>query len=84
VTDFLPLVIAALRDLARQRVIPSDIAELALAEDTVIDDLGIDSVGKLNLVSELEDRADVGISEGALQGRRTLGDMAKMLAELKR
>jgi acyl carrier protein len=81
--EYLHLILDTLRDLSKQRVIPSDIAEMSLSGETEIDALGIDSIGKLNLLSELEERADMALSEGALQGRRTLGDLASALAELR-
>jgi acyl carrier protein len=81
--SMLSLLIDVLRDLARQRVLPSDIAEMELAAETEIDALAIDSVGKLNLLAEIEERADMAISEGALQGRRTLGELAAALTELR-
>jgi acyl carrier protein len=82
--ESLQLVLDVLRDLSRERVIPADIADMPLSAATEIDDLGIDSIGKLNLLSELEDRADLALSESSLSGKRTLGDLAAVLAELKR
>jgi len=81
--DLLPLIIETIQDLARQRVIPWDITEMTLSADTEIDALGIDSVGKLDLLAEIEERADMAISEGALQGRRTLGELALALEGLR-
>jgi acyl carrier protein len=73
------LVIDAIRGLASRGELPRDLADKPLAGDTMIDDLAIDSLGKLGLMTELEDRADVGLSEGMLAGLRTLDDMARML-----
>jgi acyl carrier protein len=82
--EALELVVETLRRLARERILPHDITTMPLTAATAIDDLGVDSVGKLNFISELEERADVPISEGALQGRKTLGDLAAMLVELRK
>jgi acyl carrier protein len=73
------LVIDAIRALSGRGELPRDLADRPLAAETVIDDLAMDSLGKLGLMTELEDRADVGLSEGMLAGLRTLGDMARML-----
>ena len=79
--ECLQLVLATLRDMSQQRIIPADIAEMSLSAATEIDALGIDSIGKLNLLSELEERGDLALSESALHGRRTLGDLAAALYE---
>lgn len=74
------IVAAAIRSLAERGVLPRDLAGWRLDADTEIDGLGIDSLGKLNLLTELEERADVAISEGDLPGLRTLGDLGRLIA----
>lgn len=81
--ESLQIVLDVIRDLSRRGNIPGDIADMSLSESTEIDALGIDSIGKLNLLSELEERADLALSERALQGCRTLGDLAAVLTEMK-
>jgi len=73
------VVMKAIRSLAERGEVPRDLAQRALAAETTIEELAIDSLGKLSLLTELEDLADVGLSEGMLAGLRTLGDMARML-----
>lgn len=73
------LVIDAIRVLAKKGVLPRDLAERPLDGATHIDDLGIDSLGKLNLLSELEERADVALSEGMVAGLRTIDELAATL-----
>jgi acyl carrier protein len=75
----LTLVIQAIRQMAARGELPRDLADRVLTADTTIDELAIDSLGKLGLMSELEERADVGLSEGMLLGLRTIGDLACML-----
>jgi hypothetical protein len=73
------LVMDAIRSLARSGILPRDLTGRALAGETAIDELGLDSLAKLNLLSELEERADVTLSESMLPGLRTLDDLARML-----
>lgn len=77
------LVIDAIRHLAERKLIPGDLASRSLDGATQIDELGIDSLGKLELLSEIEERADVMLSEGLLQGLRTLDDLARAVAQVK-
>ncbi len=79
----LDLVIAAIRDLARRGALPGDLVGRELSAGTTIDELSIDSMAKLDLISELEVRADTALSEGMIQGLRTLGDLADALAAAK-
>jgi acyl carrier protein len=75
----LNVVIEVIQVMAARGELPRDLVGRVLAADTVIDELAIDSLGKLGLLSELEDRADVGLTEAMLIGLETLGDMARML-----
>jgi acyl carrier protein len=79
----LDIVIGAIRHLASRKLIPSDLATRQLDGATAIDALGIDSLGKLELLTEIEERADVLLSEGLLQGMRTLDDLARAVAQVK-
>lgn len=78
------VVIAAIRHLAARKLIPSDLASRPLDGSTALDDLGLDSLAKLELLTEVEERADVALSEGLLQGMRTLDDLARAVAQVKR
>ncbi len=78
------LVTESIRHLARIGQVPHDLAERALDASTPIDELGLDSLAKLNLLSEIEERADVMLSESMLPGLRTLGDLAQAVAKVKR
>jgi acyl carrier protein len=73
------VVVAAIRSLAARGVLPRDLASWQLDGDTEIDALGIGSLGKLSLMTELEERGDVAISEGDLPGLKTLGDLARLV-----
>jgi acyl carrier protein len=79
----LTLVIDAVVDLARRGELPSDLQRRKLEAATTIDELGLDSVAKLGLLSELEERADVTLSESLLSGLRTLDDLARAVASVK-
>ena len=77
------IVIGAIRHLASLKLVPSDLATRALEGSTTLDELGLDSLGKLELLTEIEERADVMLSEGLLQGLRTLDDLGRAVAKVK-
>ncbi len=78
------LVTGAIVELAGRGLVPRDLARRALGPETALDELGLDSLATMNLLSELEERADVSLSESLLPGLRTLGDLAAALARVSR
>jgi acyl carrier protein len=75
------MVIESIRLLASEGSLPGNLATAPLDGNTRVDDLGADSLGKLSLLSEIENRADVIISESKITNMRTLDDLAIALAE---
>lgn len=77
--DNVDVVVAAVRDLARAGALPAELVDVTLDGGTTLDSLGLDSMARLELLAELEERADVHIPESYLSGLRTLGDLAATL-----
>jgi acyl carrier protein len=78
------IVIAAVRDLAAAGALPAELTATPLEAGTTLDALGLDSMARLELLAELEERADVHIPESYLSGLRTLGDLAATLDVVRR
>jgi acyl carrier protein len=53
------------------------------ASSRIKDDLGLDSLAVMNFVMVLEDRFDVSIPIDSLNEIKTVGDLAKVISELK-
>jgi acyl carrier protein len=82
--DNVDVVVAAVRDLAAAGALPAELADVTLDGGTTLDSLGLDSMARLELLAELEERADVHIPESYLSGLRTLGDLAATLDVVRR
>jgi acyl carrier protein len=54
-----------------------------LATDHIQNDLGLDSLGVMEVVADIEDRFDVHIPTDTLSSISTVGDVAKALMTLK-
>ena len=52
------------------------------AEDDIMNDLGLDSLSVMEVVSDLEARFDVNIPAAMFDGIHTVGDVAGVLAKL--
>lgn len=77
----LEMVIESIRLLASEGKLPGILAIMPLDGNTLIENLGADSLGKLSLLSDIENRADVMISESKVTKVRTLNDLAIALSE---
>ncbi len=73
------VVVNTIRDLARDNQLPKRLAEKELLPSTLLEDLGMDSLGQLNLLSELEERIDDTFAESAISGIDTLADLAEIV-----
>ena len=73
------IVVETIRELARGNQLPKRLAEKELLPSTLLEDLGMDSLGQLNLLSELEERIDDTFSESAISGIDTLEDLAEIV-----
>jgi acyl carrier protein len=78
------LLVACVRALAARGEAPADLGTAPLEWSTTIDALALDSLGKLSLLGELEDRSGVLLSEGLVAGVRTLGELAGAVWSLRR
>jgi acyl carrier protein len=72
----LSTVITVVRDLAAAGALPGDLVDVTLDEDTTLESLGLDSMARLELLAELEDRVDANIPEAELSGIRTIGELS--------
>jgi acyl carrier protein len=75
------IVVETVRDLARDKQIPKRLVDAKLFPSTLLEDLGMDSLGQLNLLSELEERIDATFSETAISGIDTRDDLAEIVAQ---
>ena len=78
------LVIAVIRDLSAAGALPAELVDVALDAGTTLEALGLDSMARLELLAELEERADRHIPEACLAGIRTLGELAATLEVVRR
>jgi acyl carrier protein len=69
-------IVTMLRDQARAGIFPAHIAELPLAPDTRLGDLGIDSLGKMGLLTSLMDLTDSYFPDDAFQDHHTLAEIS--------
>jgi acyl carrier protein len=77
----LEIIITEICRMARAGFAPSELAEKNLSAETALAELNLDSLGRLSLLTAVEDRADAMLSEGDLPNLKTLGDLARVVTE---
>jgi len=80
--DTISFVVETIRELARRGTLPADLADVQMSGTTTVDTLGLDSIARLELLAELEERADIAVPESLVVGIRTIGDLAAALVHL--
>ena len=65
--------------LVQENYFPSELASRKFLPTDRLDDLGIDSLGAIAFIAELEKQADVHLNAEALESVETFGDLAKLL-----
>ena len=81
--DFADLV-ALVRRLVSVGDLPGSAAAVALTADTSVDDLGLDSLGKLTLLEELEAVTGVELPENFVGEGASLGEIINRLNAISR
>ena len=73
-------IIQLLRDNASSGILPAHIAAMPLGPDTTVADLGIDSLGKMGLLSGLMELTDTYLADDAIKDNHTLAEVAELAA----
>ncbi|MGA2793766.1 MAG: phosphopantetheine-binding protein [Roseiarcus sp.] len=76
--DFADLV-ALIKRLVSEGDLPSSAADVELTADTRLEDIGLDSLGKLTLLEELELASDVELPEDFIDADASLGEVIDRL-----
>lgn len=77
-TEIVAAILAGLDELQRGGAIPSDFAVSQAGEDTLLASIGLDSLSRMTLLGQLEDRFDTLVPESHVAGVRTIGDLARV------
>ena len=79
----LQIVIDEIRNKVNEGIAPIQLSEKIFNETTHIADLSLDSLGKLQLITAVEDKADVLLGDGDLHNLQTLGDLAQVVVNAR-
>ena len=68
--------------LANEGELPRGLSNIALRPDMELSDLGLDSLGKMNLLCGLDERLGLYIADDALPDHTAIGHIAELLVGL--
>lgn len=77
-------VITVIRQLARDGDMPKALAAAPIGAGTRLDQLGLDSLGKVNLVAAIDQYLGVYIAADTLTGEETLGEIAQQMSSQRK
>lgn len=72
--------VAMLRSNAEAGILPAHIASMPLTPDMRLGELGIDSLGKMALLSALMDLTDKYLADDAFSDQHTLAEIVELVA----
>jgi acyl carrier protein len=79
-TNLYDQVVQMLRDNAEAGILPAHIAAMPLAPDTQLADLGIDSLGKMSLLTSLMDLTDKYLADDSIKDSYTLAEIVELVS----
>jgi acyl carrier protein len=78
------VVVARIRDDAASGVLPAFLKTAQIVPSTTLEELGLDSLGRMTLLATLEDLTDQYIPESAFNDAQTLGQIIDMANDMDR
>ncbi len=69
-----------LRDSANAGILPAHVAAMPLSPETTLGDLGIDSLGKMGLLSSLMELTDKYLADDSIKDSNTLAEIVELVS----
>lgn len=79
-TSMYDQIVQLLRDNAKSGILPAHIAAMPLTPETKLADLGIDSLGKMGLLSALMDLTDKYLADDSIKDSNTLAEIVDLVS----
>ena len=79
-TSLYDSIVQLLRDNAKAGILPAHISTMPLTPDTKLADLGIDSLGKMGLLSALMDLTDKYLPDNSIKDSHTLAEIVELVS----
>jgi len=77
-------VVALIRDLAANGILPRDLATATIAHTSTLESLALDSMGKMDLLAALDERLGIYVAEDKISPDMKLGELAELLFSRQR
>lgn len=80
--DLMNALTQAIQKDAQAGILPSHLADLEITENTTIQDLNIDSLGKMNLMASLMDITDKYLPDDMFEDDMTIGQILVIIQKM--
>ena len=83
-SELVDAVIAIIRSLASDGILPRDLATAPIGEASSLESLALDSMDRMDLLAAVDERLGIYIPEDKLSPKMKLGELAELLSALQR
>jgi acyl carrier protein len=83
-SEIFDAVVALIRNLATDGVLPRDLATASISPTSTLESLALDSMGKMDLLSALDERLGIYVPEDRISADMKLGELAELLSSRRR
>jgi acyl carrier protein len=80
-SELIEAVVAVIRELASDGVLPRDLATAPIGEASSLESLALDSMGRMDLLAAVDERLGIYIPEDKLSPTMNLGQLAELLSQ---
>jgi acyl carrier protein len=80
-TQFIEAVVAVIRELASDGILPRDLATAPIGEGSSLESLSLDSMGRMDLLAAIDERLGIYIPEDKLSPTMSLAEVAALLSQ---
>ena len=83
-SELVDAVVAVIRNLASDGILPRDLATAPIGEASSLESLALNSMGRMDLLAAVDERLGIYIPEDKLSPEMKLGDLAELLSTVQR
>jgi acyl carrier protein len=78
-SELVDAVVAVIRNLANDGILPRDLATAPIGEASTLESLALDSMGRMDLLAAVDEQLSIYVPDDKLSPEMKLGELAELL-----
>jgi acyl carrier protein len=78
-SELVDAVVAVIRNLAKDGILPRDLATSPIGEASTLESLALDSMGRMDLLAAVDEQLGIYVPDDKLSPEMKLGELAELL-----